>query len=60
MTEDYDEYDDEYGTCSGCGDGDFEMARSACIDDLCRGGEVPCMHGDLSMLPCPLCGRIPG
>lgn len=57
MEDDHDDfYDDE--TCPGCGDGECESLRSACIDDLCYGGEVPCaIHGDLSTLPCSLCGK---
>lgn len=31
--------------------------ESACIDDLCHGGEVPCMHGDYARLPCSMCGK---
>lgn len=50
-----DEWDDGY--CPNCGyEGDH--LESACIDDLCYGGPVPCeLHGDYSTLPCPLCGR---
>lgn len=52
------DYDDDPDYCPECGDADnFETARSACSDDLCHGGEVPCMHGDWSVLPCSLCGR---
>lgn len=55
-----DDFDDDFdpdGPCPECGDGDFERAQSACIDDLCHGGEVPCMHGDWSTLPCSTCGK---
>ncbi len=31
--------------------------QSACIDDLCHGGRVPCMHGNMDTLPCALCGH---
>lgn len=53
------EYDD--GSCPQCGDGDWEdgMMESGCIDDLCHGGAVPCMHGDWTTLPCSLCGKRP-
>lgn len=53
-----DDYDDDYdpeGRCPECGDG--EHLQSSCIDDLCHGGDVPCMHGDWSTLPCSLCGK---
>ncbi len=54
-----DYYDDDpyFDSCPECGDGDYELARSACPDDLCHGGEVPCMHGDYSVLRCSLCGK---
>lgn len=54
-----DDYDDcfEGDVCPECGDGDEELLQSACPDDLCHGGEVPCMHGDWSSLPCSLCGK---
>lgn len=52
-----DEYDDRDG-CPECCDGEEPDAwQSACIDDLCHGGEVPCMHGDYARLPCGLCGK---
>ena len=37
--------------CEYC-DGTGLSDESACIDDLCHGGEVPCMHGDWAALPC--------
>lgn len=44
--------------CPECGDDeDLFWAQSACIDDMCHGGEVPCMHGDWARLPCHLCGK---
>lgn len=44
--------------CPQCGDGeDMNDWESACIDDLCHGGEVPCMHGDHARLRCGLCGK---
>lgn len=44
--------------CSECGgDEDPFWWQSACFDDLCHGGEVPCMHGDYSRLRCPTCGK---
>lgn len=52
-----DYWDDPDGTCPECGDGDIEFAQSACIDDLCHGGEVPCMHGSWAVIPCGLCGK---
>lgn len=59
---DYDAYDDERDgwdgnpdTCPECGGEGGD--QSACIDDLCHGGEIPCMHGDLDALPCSTCGR---
>lgn len=56
-----DEYEDEYDDgegCPQCGDSEEpDSWESACIDDLCHGGEVPCMHGDWSRLPCGLCGK---
>lgn len=51
------EYQDPDEGCPECGDGDWENAQSACIDDMCHGGEVPCMHGDYTTLPCSLCGN---
>lgn len=44
--------------CWQCGDSEEpDSWESACIDDLCHGGEVPCMHGDWSRLPCSACGK---
>jgi hypothetical protein len=53
--EDYmaDDYDD--GSCPECGDEGSGL--SGCFDDLCHGGDVPCMHGDYRMLPCSCCGK---
>lgn len=56
------EYDGDYDVdpddeCPECGDGDPDCLQSACIDDLCHGGEVPCMHGDWSTIPCSFCGE---
>lgn len=53
--DDDDMWDDVDDYCPECGDG--ENLRSACIDDLCHGGEVPCMHGDWSAMRCSLCGK---
>jgi hypothetical protein len=44
--------------CPQCEDGhEPDSWESACWDDLCHGGEVPCMHGDYARLPCGLCGK---
>lgn len=53
----WDEYDGSDEACPECGDGDVDMLGSACIDDLCHGGEVPCMHGYYGVLRCHLCGE---
>lgn len=54
----YDDCDGEDDACPECGDGyDPELWQSACIDDLCHGGEVPCMHGSYARLPCSTCGK---
>jgi hypothetical protein len=45
--------DDEECDC----DQDPESWESACIDDMCHGGEVPCMHGSYARLPCLRCGK---
>ena len=50
---DFDDYEDE-GLCPECGGEGTE--QSDCIDDLCHGGDVPCMHGEYSMIPCSTCG----
>jgi hypothetical protein len=50
-------YDDEAG-CPECMDGTEPDAwQSACPDDLCHGGAVPCMHGDYTRLACNICGK---
>lgn len=36
---------------------DEGSGESACWDDLCHGGEVPCMHGDWREIPCNICGK---
>lgn len=59
-SEDDDRYDDDdsHGCCPECMDGtEPDSWQSACPDDLCHGGEVPCMHGDYARLSCPLCGK---
>lgn len=55
----HDDFDDRYEDdgCPECDDGEPDTWASACIDDLCHGGEVPCMHGDYARLPCSLCGK---
>lgn len=54
---DDDEFADD-GRCPTCGDGEaFDLLESGCIDDLCHGGEVPCMHGDFTTIPCSACGK---
>lgn len=47
-------YDDDEYTCWNCyGEG---HTGSACIDDLCHGGEVPCkFHGDSHYIRCDVC-----
>lgn len=53
-------YDDQDEGCPECCDGEEpDDWQSVCVDDLCHGGEVPCMHGDYSILPCGLCGKRP-
>lgn len=55
MTDDYGDDDDG---CPECSDGEEpDSWQSACPDDLCHGGEVPCMHGDYARLRCSLCGK---
>lgn len=49
--------DDDEGGCGQCGDGDPDSWESACIDDMCHGGQVPCMHGDYRRLRCGVCGK---
>lgn len=54
--EDFEDPDDD--TCPQCGwPDDCWDEQSSCIDDLCHGGPVPCMHGDTGTLPCGLCGH---
>jgi hypothetical protein len=51
-------HEDELDECPECAGGaEPDTWQSACIDDLCRGGEVPCMHGSYARLPCWLCGK---
>lgn len=57
MTDDYDDGPDDFEGCDQCGNGDPDSAESACFDDLCHGGEVPCMHGDYARLRCGVCGK---
>ena len=53
---DADQFDDD--VCPKCENGEsLDSMQSACIDDLCHGGEVPCMHGDYARLECSLCGK---
>jgi hypothetical protein len=55
--DEHDPYNSE-GSCPECCDGEEpDLWQSACIDDLCHGGEVPCMHGDWARLKCGLCGK---
>ena len=54
----YETFDKCTCPCPQCDDGeDMNCWESACIDDLCHGGEVPCMHGDYARLRCGLCGK---
>ncbi len=48
-------WEDDDGPCD-CEDNP-DSWESGCIDDLCHGGEVPCMHGDYARLPCSRCGK---
>lgn len=53
-----DEWMDDDDLCPECGGGEEpDSWQSACIDDLCHGGEVPCMHGEWARLRCGLCGE---
>ena len=55
---DDDQFRDDEGGCPQCDDGAEPFWwESACPDDLCHGGEVPCMHGNYARLPCSLCGK---
>lgn len=49
----FDDDDDGPYECAQCGDG--EQLKSACIDDICHGGDVPCMHGSYAAIPCQFC-----
>ena len=50
--DDYEDFDDSFcPECHGEGTG-----MSDCIDDLCNGGEVPCMHGNWDAYRCQTCG----
>lgn len=49
-----DDYGDDEGSCPECGDEGTGI--SDCIDDLCNGGDVPCMHGEWVEIPCGTCG----
>lgn len=40
--------------CEDCG-GEGGSGESNCCDDLCNGGEVPCMHGDETEYTCGTC-----
>lgn len=44
-----------HDVCEECG-GDGGTGMSNCIDDLCNGNEVPCMHGDFAEYRCDTCG----
>ncbi len=48
---------DDFEGCGQCGDGDPDSWESACVDDLCHGGDVPCMHGSYARLKCGVCGK---
>jgi len=54
MTNKEQQPDGEIEECPECGwpAQEPDTWQSACIDDLCHGGEVPCMHGDYEKLPC--------
>lgn len=53
VCEDSQRHDDDAGPCWQCsGRGHL---GSACIDDLCHGGGVPCMHEDHRVIPCDIC-----
>jgi hypothetical protein len=41
-------------TCWQCGGEGY--LGSACIDDMCHGGDVPCCHGDEDVIACDVCG----
>ena len=56
--EDYgDDFDCSPAGCGQCGYGDPDCWVSACPDDLCYGGEVPCMHGSYARIRCAVCGN---
>lgn len=47
--------EDDYDACPACHD--EGTGESGCVDDLCHGGDVPCMHGDYRMIRCGCCGN---
>ena len=49
----------ESDCCEECG-GDGGTGQSNCIDDMCNGGDVPCMHGDDTEYTCEPCGGTGG
>ena len=54
----YDEWVNDEG-CPECDDGNsLDAWESSCIDDLCNGGEVPCMHGQLGAISVRLMRQI--
>lgn len=40
--------------CEECG-GEGGTGQSNCIDDMCNGGDVPCLHGDDTEYTCGTC-----
>ncbi len=50
---------DDYVECERCGwpHQEVDSWESACVDDMCHGGGVPCMHGSYSKLRCDSCGN---
>lgn len=48
-----------HDVCEEC-DGDGGTGQSNCIDDLCNGGDVPCMHGDNTEYTCESCDGAGG
>ena len=58
--EDAEYFDQDDRRCPQCFDGEEpDLLESGCIDDLCHGGPVPCMHGDYTTAVCALCGKRP-